>query len=126
LYSGHRTDVYNLLDDEEIQDLRAYVSKPVLSKVSTTKTSIGRTSLSQNGHLKHENVYNDDDNDELLMILFLKIDHGHDLQWLSEMRQVSVLFINMVLPKRGDLSSWALQKAFEIIHQNVKNLGGKF
>lgn len=55
----------------------------------------------------------------------LQIDNGHDLQWLSEMRQVSVLFINMVLPKRGDLSSWALQTAFEVIYHNVKTLGGK-
>lgn len=41
------------------------------------------------------------------------------------MRQVSVLFINMVLPKKGDQSSWALQKAFEIIYENVRRLRGK-
>ncbi|EDO31218.1 predicted protein, partial [Nematostella vectensis] len=53
-----------------------------------------------------------------------KIDHGQDLEWLSEMRQVSVLFINMVLPKKGDQSAWAQQKAFEIIYDNVKRLRG--
>ncbi|XP_048586687.1 adenylate cyclase type 10-like isoform X2 [Nematostella vectensis] len=40
------------------------------------------------------------------------------------MRQVSVLFINMVLPKKGDQSAWAQQKAFEIIYDNVKRLRG--
>ena len=27
-----------------------------------------------------------------------KLDHGQNCDWLSEMRQVSVLFINMMLP----------------------------
>ena len=29
----HRTDIYSKLTDQDIADLRAYVSKPVLSKV---------------------------------------------------------------------------------------------
>lgn len=32
-FSDHRTDIYSKLNDQDIADLRAYVSKPVLSKV---------------------------------------------------------------------------------------------
>ncbi|XP_067031685.1 LOW QUALITY PROTEIN: adenylate cyclase type 10-like [Acropora muricata] len=80
----HRTDVFTKLSEQDIADLRAYVSKPVLSK----------------------------------------IDHGQDLDWLSEMRQVSVLFINMVLPTKGNSNSLALQKAFEVIYECSKRLRG--
>ncbi|XP_078349307.1 adenylate cyclase type 10-like isoform X2 [Oculina patagonica] len=80
----HRTDIYSKLNDQDIEDLRAYVPKPVLSK----------------------------------------IDHGQDLEWLSEMRQVSVLFINMVLPIKGNSHSWALQKAFEVIYECTRRLRG--
>lgn len=41
------------------------------------------------------------------------------------MRQVSVLFINMVLPAKGSCHSWALQKAFEVIHESARRLRGK-
>ena len=41
------------------------------------------------------------------------------------MRQVSVLFINMVLPAKGSSHSWALQKAFEVIHESARRLRGK-
>lgn len=44
-----------------------------------------------------------------------KIDNGQDLNWLSEMRRVSVLFINMKLPDEPNEASDALQKAFEVI-----------
>ena len=56
--------------------------------------------------------------------LLTQIDHGQDLEWLSEMRQVSVLFINMVLPRKGQAASDALQKAFEVIHEYAKRLRG--
>lgn len=60
-----------------------------------------------------------------VLSIFFQIDHGQDLEWLSEMRQVSVLFINMVLPKKGHTAPWALQKAFEVIYENVRRLRGK-
>ncbi|KAJ7358882.1 Adenylate cyclase type 10 [Desmophyllum pertusum] len=80
----HRIDISSKLNDQDIEDLRAYVSKPVLSK----------------------------------------IDHGQDLEWLSEMRQVSVLFINMVLPLKGNSHSFALQKAFEVIYECARRFRG--
>jgi len=46
-----------------------------------------------------------------------KLDHGQGLEWLSEMRQVSVLFINMKLPDPPKEASNALQKAFEIVYE---------
>ncbi|XP_057290575.1 adenylate cyclase type 10-like isoform X2 [Hydractinia symbiolongicarpus] len=45
-----------------------------------------------------------------------KLDHGQDLEWLSEMRQVSVLFINMQLPTTPTEGSKVLQKAFEVVY----------
>ena len=35
MFADHRTDIYRKLNDQDIEDLRAYVSKPVLSKVKS-------------------------------------------------------------------------------------------
>ena len=53
-----------------------------------------------------------------------QIDHGQDLEYLSEMRVVSTLFINMILPATGDQVTWAVQRAFEIIHESVRRYRG--
>eukprot|EP00794_Sanderia_malayensis_P020042 gene20042-22009_t len=53
-----------------------------------------------------------------------KLDNGQDLEWLSEMRQVSVLFINMRLPVGSDDAAFALQKAFEVIYEAVLKFKG--
>ena len=42
------------------------------------------------------------------------------------MRQVSVLFINMDLPIKGNSHSWALQRAFEVIHECARRLRGEY
>ena len=36
-----------------------------------------------------------------------------------------MLFINMVLPIKGNSHSWALQKAFEVVYETTKRLRGK-
>ena len=36
LFSDHRTDIYSKLNDQDIEDLRAYVPKTVLSRVILT------------------------------------------------------------------------------------------
>ena len=53
-----------------------------------------------------------------------QLDHGQDLEWLSEMRQVSVLFINMSLPDIPMEAATALQKAFEIIFESCTKYKG--
>lgn len=53
-----------------------------------------------------------------------KLDHGQNLDWLSEMRQVSVLFINMQLPDFADEASMALQKSFEVVYGGCEKFSG--
>ena len=60
----------------------------------------------------------------ILIVFILQLDHGQDLEWLSEMRQVSVLFINMGLPDIPMEAATALQKAFEIISESCTKYKG--
>uniref|UniRef100_A0A7M5XBN8 Guanylate cyclase domain-containing protein n=2 Tax=Clytia hemisphaerica TaxID=252671 RepID=A0A7M5XBN8_9CNID len=53
-----------------------------------------------------------------------KLDNGQNLDWLSEMRQVSVLFINMKLPEPAHDASKALQKAFEVVNEACSKFQG--
>ena len=55
----------------------------------------------------------------------MKLDNGQNLDWLSEMREVSVLFINMKLPDPAFAASEALQKAFEVVHESCTKFRGK-
>ena len=57
-------------------------------------------------------------------LFHLQLDHGQDLEWLSEMRQVSVMFINMKLPDGVEDAARALQKAFEVIYDATIKMQG--
>lgn len=41
------------------------------------------------------------------------------------MRQVSVLFVNMALPRNVYESAQAVQKAYEVIYETIRRLKGK-
>jgi adenylate cyclase 10 len=52
------------------------------------------------------------------------IDDFQPLEYLSEMRQVSIVFINLVLDEDED-ETRLLQKIFEVIHTQTKAMHGK-
>ena len=56
----------------------------------------------------------------------MQINHGHDASWLSELRKVSVLFINLdpgeKLDDKGKLTM--LQGAFDAIYPSLEKYGG--
>ena len=56
------------------------------------------------------------------------MDHDQPLEYLSEMRQVSILFINIVMEKEIKDSKWKqcklLQAAFSVVHPTAKGLHG--
>ncbi|KAK3591572.1 hypothetical protein CHS0354_041619 [Potamilus streckersoni] len=52
-----------------------------------------------------------------------KLDDGQPLQYLSEMRQVSIVFMNLVLNEGQDVTK-LLQRIFEIVYSNVTSMQG--
>jgi hypothetical protein len=56
--------------------------------------------------------------------IWLQIDDFQPLEYLSEMRQVSIVFINLVLDEDED-ETQLLQKIFEVIHTQTKAMHGK-
>lgn len=76
-------------------------------------------------------------NQQLILVLnyiyYSQVDHGYDVSWLSELRQVSVLFINLdpdfSLPtdivSRKTKEQTLLQTAFESIYPNLVKYNGK-
>ncbi|KAL3874935.1 hypothetical protein ACJMK2_037887, partial [Sinanodonta woodiana] len=53
----------------------------------------------------------------------LQLDDGQPLQYLSEMRQVSIVFMNMVLVEGQDVTE-LLQRVFEIVYSHVTSMHG--
>lgn len=67
------------------------------------------------------------------MMFVSQIDHGYDVSWLSELRQVSVLFINLDpdlslstdITARGKKEQLLLQTAFECVYPPLVKYDGK-
>ena len=57
----------------------------------------------------------------------LQIDHGHEVSWLSELRQVSVLFINLDPGQQTDAAGTLklLQSSFDVIYPSLSKYDGK-
>ena len=60
-------------------------------------------------------------------VFFLKIDHGQDVSWLSELREVSVLFINLDPGKKiGPYEKQSLlQQSFDVIYPVLSKFDGR-
>ena len=60
--------------------------------------------------------------------MFPKIDHGQDVSWLSELREVSVLFINLDPGKRtGPYEKQSLlQRSFDVVYPALTKFDGEF
>ena len=57
----------------------------------------------------------------------LQLDDKQPLEYLSEMRQVSMLFINLMTDETTKIEGCLLlQQCFEVIFTQLKKLGGKF
>lgn len=56
-----------------------------------------------------------------------KIDHGHEVNWLSELREVSVLFINLEPGERLNASGTLklLQSSFDVVYPSLSKYDGK-
>ncbi|ESO86825.1 hypothetical protein LOTGIDRAFT_128523, partial [Lottia gigantea] len=52
-----------------------------------------------------------------------KLSAGQPLEYLSEMRLVSVMFMNLIIDEEADTAQ-LLQEVFEIIHMEIKSMGG--
>lgn len=87
------------------QDLRTYIIPTVLHKVSVIiyRATYVQTSLSLS-----------------------QIDHGHDVTWFSELREVSVLFINLNPGAHLDASETLrlLQNSFNIVYPSLNKYNG--
>ena len=61
------------------------------------------------------------------MFMHVQIDHGQDVTWLSELREVSVLFINLDPGKKiGPHETQSLlQKSFDVIYPSLTKFDGK-
>ena len=61
-------------------------------------------------------------------VVSLKIEHGHKVSWLSELREVSVLFINLEPAKQLNASDTLklLQSSFDIVYPSLANYDGEF
>ena len=57
--------------------------------------------------------------------MHFQLDDDQPLEYLSEMRQVSIVFMNLVLDERTD-STNLLQKIFELVYTQTKSMHGKF
>ena len=60
-------------------------------------------------------------------LFFKKIDHGQDVSWLSELREVSVLFINLDPGKKiGPYEKQSLlQQSFDVICPVLSKFDGR-
>ncbi len=56
-----------------------------------------------------------------------KIDHGLEVNWLSELREVSVLFINLEPGKRLNASGTLnlLQSSFDVVFPSLTKYDGR-
>ena len=59
--------------------------------------------------------------------LFAQIDHGHEVAWLSELRMMSVVFINLELKinHEGKKKLTLLQSIFEAVYISVVKYEGQ-
>ena len=57
----------------------------------------------------------------------VKIDHGHEVNWLSELREVSVLFINLEPGERLNASGTLnlLQSSFDVVYPSLAKYDGR-
>ncbi len=60
---------------------------------------------------------------------YVQIDHGHEVSWLSELREVSVLFINLDPGEGTDMAAagkqYLLQMSYEAIYPALAKYNGK-
>lgn len=56
----------------------------------------------------------------------MQIEHGHEVSWLSELREVSVLFINLEPGEQLNASATLnlLQTSFDVVHPSLTNYDG--
>ena len=56
-----------------------------------------------------------------------KIDHGHEVNWLSELREVSVLFINLEPGEQLNASGTLnlLQSSFDVVYPSLTKYDGR-
>ena len=64
----------------------------------------------------------------VMCVLCLQIDHGQDVSWLSELREVSVLFINLDPGKEtGPHEKQSLlQQSFDVVYPALTKFDGDF
>ena len=58
-------------------------------------------------------------------ILLLKLDDDQPLSYLSEMRQTSIVFMNLVLDESQDAEA-LLQSIFELVYSLTKSMQGQY
>ena len=63
-----------------------------------------------------------------IISILSQVDHGYNMNWLSELRQVSVLFINLDpdLSVEVDEGQHLLQTAFEAVYPSLSKFDGRY
>lgn len=103
------------LSQEAKDELRCFVLKTVVHKVSEIRFSHASCKSSAIAG----NFY--------LALYPSKIDHGHEVNWLSELREVSVLFINLEPGERLNASGTLnlLQSSFDMVYPSLTKYDGR-
>ena len=96
---------------------------------TTTAVSDGEPMLVRRIRRTVITMFDDETIDKLKLYVAIpvmrKIEEHQPLEYLSEMRQVSILFINLLLEKSTKIElAWTLQECFDVIYANGKRLQG--